>query len=841
MRRSAFLLSSLFLIASLGVSCSGDGADGTTTPSATSATSAPSAVTTTSLAGAPPGTLTYWVPSSVGLARWFEIEIAPGLADSQIIVEVEEPRLAYSEIEAAVTDGVASGELAGRLVVVPEVIGLRLVDAGVLHPSDMTVFSTDDPELWANTLGVLIAFPVATGEVGASGDASLGAAEAVFRPGSPAAVPSREDPAVQRAREAQELVEDTAEAYVDKLIGDVIQDVAGDLLEIAGKELTEVGLPVMGKVLCSAGLIITAADFSYTMYQWADAVSGANEAHSGAATSATGTAYQAIGLLSNLRTDLYLLRSGMLSGEICTQASASELERIEHRTIDYLTAGRDAAADMSNEGKDTSEVEQLLDNAESAINDLTDEVRDEVATHTCGPTAGASLVYPPGSIGTMAVVETLLRPGEAAFATLLTGQKFENAFERSDGEATAHASGSTDIVITGNVWASFGPGSFGPELLGPAEGSCGQLPEFWTAIPGLGASCANSFMPPEGNTAIFSTGFAAEIPPACPVNARQYGLVFADGDPSTGYVPHPAYPMDTYQGADRIYDLMYYPGGGWDLQVFGPDFSPLDSHAIVVRLDNSLTWFIPGDELAGMESYRMTAYAHDGGWGMDGGFWNGDVVPEVTEPMLPIGLSVIEVRDPPTITPIGESVALANEAGLSLAPLIEPLGAPAVPMPAWDGPLDAPSCWSVGPVLTDEIPHVADHQSVLTDSGWATASVRVFDDDAAARDFMAVMNGHDAGQCLSSVIEAGFASDGGSVVADGMTAADTWDGSRFSRHGVFELLTGEGGGPLMVYVDSTFVRGGRTVFEGTFVSTDMPAWPGETMEAIGEVLAGFAE
>jgi hypothetical protein len=112
-----------------------------------------------------------------------------------------------------------------------------------------------------------------------------------------------------------------------------------------------------------------------------------------------------------------------------------------------------------------------------------------------------------------------------------------------------------------------------------------------------------------------------------------------DGDGANNYRADPAFPNDWFQDSDTWIQLVADPGGQYRLELVDArngDLTTLNVDVRVVIAGGFVFALIPADafELA-HPAYRTTAFAHDGSWGMDGGWWSGDLEPIVAEGLAP--------------------------------------------------------------------------------------------------------------------------------------------------------------------------------------------------------------
>ena len=138
---------------------------------------------------------------------------------------------------------------------------------------------------------------------------------------------------------------------------------------------------------------------------------------------------------------------------------------------------------------------------------------------------------------------------------------------------------------------------------------------------------------------VFFHEMQADIPEADPVWHYQYGLVMdADGNLNNNFEASPQFPGDLYQGTDRWFSLEYTPASGWSLKVSlarNGSIVSVQSDA-TASIDGSLIQYtVPAAEIEVSDpKYRVTAYAHQGDFGLQGGPWAMDILPPVDEPLL---------------------------------------------------------------------------------------------------------------------------------------------------------------------------------------------------------------
>ncbi len=124
-----------------------------------------------------------------------------------------------------------------------------------------------------------------------------------------------------------------------------------------------------------------------------------------------------------------------------------------------------------------------------------------------------------------------------------------------------------------------------------------------------------------------------------PTGSYQLAFVFdADGNPNNNYVPSPQYPKDFFQGTDKWYQALYTPGVGWELQVSDVRLGgqQVASNARFVLAGRELGLLVPRSELDGdSPSFRVTAFRHEGDYGLSGGPWSASYAPALEEPLFP--------------------------------------------------------------------------------------------------------------------------------------------------------------------------------------------------------------
>lgn len=129
------------------------------------------------------------------------------------------------------------------------------------------------------------------------------------------------------------------------------------------------------------------------------------------------------------------------------------------------------------------------------------------------------------------------------------------------------------------------------------------------------------------------------IDTADPTGLYQYGFVFdADGDTANNYQGSPAYPGDFWIGSDTWYELTYAPGVGYQVRVRDVrlGYADVTSAARFVVQGRELALLVPRAELGANPSARISAFRHEGDWGLEGGPWSADYLPPLGQ-MVPVG------------------------------------------------------------------------------------------------------------------------------------------------------------------------------------------------------------
>lgn len=150
--------------------------------------------------------------------------------------------------------------------------------------------------------------------------------------------------------------------------------------------------------------------------------------------------------------------------------------------------------------------------------------------------------------------------------------------------------------------------------------------------------------PSAGSWVYLFARFDADIP-LSGSQILQYAFVFdADDDPDNGWEPLPEYPKDFFAGTDLWYEALYAPNTGWSLQVRDAraDLASYPSAARLVIAGPEFGILVPLSEFdTETPKFRTTAFAHEGDYGLSGGFWSGDYLPTLEEPLLPVATDLV--------------------------------------------------------------------------------------------------------------------------------------------------------------------------------------------------------
>jgi hypothetical protein len=165
-------------------------------------------------------------------------------------------------------------------------------------------------------------------------------------------------------------------------------------------------------------------------------------------------------------------------------------------------------------------------------------------------------------------------------------------------------------------------------------------------IPGGFVVCTENAGPiPAGDVYMFVMKLAGDLPAANPDHFFTYAVVVdADGDLGNNFTNQYPYDWDYFQNTDRWYNLNWDPNTSkWDLSVADVVMQlwPAPSAARAVVVGDTVTFFVPGDEITAEEpGYRLTAFGHDGYYTPSASI--GDVTgANPTEPLTPVGAQAV--------------------------------------------------------------------------------------------------------------------------------------------------------------------------------------------------------
>jgi hypothetical protein len=123
-----------------------------------------------------------------------------------------------------------------------------------------------------------------------------------------------------------------------------------------------------------------------------------------------------------------------------------------------------------------------------------------------------------------------------------------------------------------------------------------------------------------------------------PLGSYQLAFAFdADGETSNNYMPSQQYPGDFFAETDKWYEALYAPGAGWSLRVSDVRLGGTEvaSEARFILAGRQLALLIPRGELDGDRPlFRVTAFRHEGDYGLAGGPWSASYAPALKEPLF---------------------------------------------------------------------------------------------------------------------------------------------------------------------------------------------------------------
>jgi len=205
----------------------------------------------------------------------------------------------------------------------------------------------------------------------------------------------------------------------------------------------------------------------------------------------------------------------------------------------------------------------------------------------------------------------------------------DNTVLHSNGVNTVAAAGATDMTGVGSAKITLSESLYG-DLFGSTDFPCGE------GAYGL-TLCPAGLLKKTGSYYLVSAEFVDDMPHADAEFRYQIGFVFdSDGNSSNNYQPAPAWPADFFANTDRWYVAEYAPASGWKMSVIHAVTStPVASGARIIINGKAFVLVLPASEIpASQASFRITAFRHDGSYGLNGGFWNADLSTAVGQPML---------------------------------------------------------------------------------------------------------------------------------------------------------------------------------------------------------------
>ncbi len=142
----------------------------------------------------------------------------------------------------------------------------------------------------------------------------------------------------------------------------------------------------------------------------------------------------------------------------------------------------------------------------------------------------------------------------------------------------------------------------------------------------------------EGDWVLISATALDDLVLDDPVSSYQFAFVFdADGDTTNNYEASSEYPGDFFADTDKWYEALYEPGSGWSLKVrdVRQGLAEVPSEARFMLWGSEVALLLPRVELDGAApKFRVTAFRHEGDYGLDGGPWSGSYFPHLGEPLL---------------------------------------------------------------------------------------------------------------------------------------------------------------------------------------------------------------
>lgn len=255
---------------------------------------------------------------------------------------------------------------------------------------------------------------------------------------------------------------------------------------------------------------------------------------------------------------------------------------------------------------------------------------EPIGTGTCGASAGSGeddlgkalailLGQDPADPTGPSVCQTLCDSGGTSEAGNDTVHSLGNLTAPAQDEVDILQYGSLKLTLTEEL-------AVGVDTLFP----CGSSP-FGTTL------CSGGALEPGAYRVLYQR-LDAPISTA-PKLYYQYGFALdADGITGNNYKASAQYPKDFFDGTDLWYQVTGAPGAGLSLKVTDArngGFQDVSSGARVLVIGDSLALLAPAGEIpSDSAGYRVTAFRHDGDYGMQPPHvWSGDVVPPVGAPL----------------------------------------------------------------------------------------------------------------------------------------------------------------------------------------------------------------
>jgi hypothetical protein len=227
------------------------------------------------------------------------------------------------------------------------------------------------------------------------------------------------------------------------------------------------------------------------------------------------------------------------------------------------------------------------------------------------------------------VEEVVVRFAITTGAITYQPQPKGNTVLHSNAVYTVTASGATDMTGVGTAKVTISEALYG-ELFGSTDFPCGE------GTYGL-TVCPAGLLKKTGSYYLLSAEFVDDMPHADAEFRYQIGFVFdSDGNAANNYQPAPAWPADFFANTDRWYVAEYAPASGWKMSVVNAVTStPVMSGARIIINGKAVVLALPASEIPSSQAaFRITAFRHDGSYGLNGGFWNADLSTAVGQAML---------------------------------------------------------------------------------------------------------------------------------------------------------------------------------------------------------------